>query len=1172
MGNKMKVSIIVPIYNVEEYLRECLDSLLNQTLKQIQIIMVDDGSTDSSAKIAKEYSDRYENFELVYKENGGLGQARNVGIPYVKGEYLAFMDSDDYVSSDAYEKLYKLAKKNNCDIAIGNVKRFNSKKIFDSVLHTRVFKETIEKTHITKNKELLYDTTAWNKLFKLEFWKNNKFKFPEGVLYEDIPVTIPAHYLSSSTAVLEDVIYYWRVRDGISTSITQNRTDISNFIDRLYVLGKVDEFFATNVSDKVDIYNKYIKWLDLDIMLYINSLVEADDEYRKILISKVQEYMRGVPKDIFENLTTINRIKYCLIEKNDIDSLLDLINYQKNGMKYLKVQKENNEYYGDFPIKNIPRKYFNMTKELNTCRVINKIESVKWNQNKMKISGYIYIPRVDISRQNDRKLTAYLVNNYNEKTVEISIDNIKNKKVTQKYGVRVNDIKLNNRMYNYDWSGFEINIDFNSEEILNLNTDNMKVLIKVEMDGIDREIYLNGPIKGVSPRPEPRLVNDKKVIVKYNQAWEFNLVISMQFVGITNIHYDNKNIYLDGWTTTPSQSKVIPVIEWDQDKRVDINFEYNSDINIDDIIRSKYKNSKGITISIPFEYIQKNLIEGEWFLNYLKNGKRETLTGNKFKSRRIIFDKFKLIEFKVSLSGAIIMKYSSLKSYLDNLEWNENKIVATVAVKKDYFKKYGEPKSVIMKSEGKSNGEIVKTPLVEKIVEDDINKYVFDVDIENTQKFTSDIWVNYIEYEFDNGYVKHCISVGNCELKNKTLKHHKYKPFITKKGYFGLKVDLNWSWLEKGPKRREALERYMYPLFRKLPINKKRIVFESYWGNKYSCNPRYLYEYIDKNHKEYECIWVFKDESTEISGNGKKVRLGSLEYFYYMATSKFFVNNVNFPDFYEKRQSAIEIQTMHGTPLKTLGLDIPNEFPTEESRNKFIRRCKRWDYLVVPSEYVSDITKRCYAYENRFLKYGYPRNDVLFNENTKENIENIKLKLNIAKDKKVILYAPTWRVKDKFDMKMDLEKLKKDLGEDYVLLLRLHPFSVKGLDKSILNNFVIDVTGYSGIEDLFLISDLLITDYSSVMFDYAILNKPMLFFTYDLDSYKNNLRGFNLDFEKEAPGPFVFNTNEIVNAVRNIDEVFKKSKDRFDNFKNKFCQYEKGSASEQIFQEVIDTK
>ena len=291
-----------------------------------------------------------------------------------------------------------------------------------------------------------------------------------------------------------------------------------------------------------------------------------------------------------------------------------------------------------------------------------------------------------------------------------------------------------------------------------------------------------------------------------------------------------------------------------------------------------------------------------------------------------------------------------------------------------------------------------------------------------------------------------------------------------------------------------------------------------------------------------------------------------------MATSKYFVNNVNFMESFKKRKKQVEVQTMHGTPLKTLGLDVPGELPTEEARQKFIKKCSRWDYLVVQSSKAESITSSCYAFKKEFLKTGYPRNDVLFAKNNEKDITDIKKKLGISPEKKVIMYAPTWRVRNQFNMKIDIQELKKQIQDDYVLMLRIHPFAVKGLKEDLLDEFVINVSNYPSVEELYLASDIVITDYSSVMFDYAILNRPMLFFTYDLEDYRDTLRGFNFDFVAEAPGPLLKTSDEVIQSIVNIDKVAQEHDEALQKFRKKFCEYEKGTASEQIFQRVMQNQ
>ena len=243
-----------------------------------------------------------------------------------------------------------------------------------------------------------------------------------------------------------------------------------------------------------------------------------------------------------------------------------------------------------------------------------------------------------------------------------------------------------------------------------------------------------------------------------------------------------------------------------------------------------------------------------------------------------------------------------------------------------------------------------------------------------------------------------------------------------------------------------------------------------------------------------------------------------------------------------------------------------------QARQKFIKKCSRWDYLVVQSSKAESITSSCYAFKKEFLKTGYPRNDVLFAKNNEKDITDIKKKLGISPEKKVIMYAPTWRVRNQFNMKIDIQELKKQIQDDYVLMLRIHPFAVKGLKEDLLDEFVINVSNYPSVEELYLASDIVITDYSSVMFDYAILNRPMLFFTYDLEDYRDTLRGFNFDFVAEAPGPLLKTSDEVIQSIVNIDKVAQEHDEALQKFRKKFCEYEKGTASEQIFQRVMQNQ
>ena len=215
-------------------------------------------------------------------------------------------------------------------------------------------------------------------------------------------------------------------------------------------------------------------------------------------------------------------------------------------------------------------------------------------------------------------------------------------------------------------------------------------------------------------------------------------------------------------------------------------------------------------------------------------------------------------------------------------------------------------------------------------------------------------------------------------------------------------------------------------------------------------------------------------------------------------------------------------------------------------------------------------------YEGEMLDYGYPRNDLMYAENKDEIATGIRQKLGIPLDKKAILYAPTWRDdeyygkgKYKFTLQLDLDLLKRRLGDEYVILLRTHQYIADALDTTGLEGFAYNVSKYDDITELYLISDICITDYSSVFFDYANLRRPILFYTYDIEKYKNQLRGFYIGMNTEVPGPLLYTSEEVISAIENIDQVNEEYKERYDTFYNRFCHLDDGNASKRVVERVF---
>ena len=387
---------------------------------------------------------------------------------------------------------------------------------------------------------------------------------------------------------------------------------------------------------------------------------------------------------------------------------------------------------------------------------------------------------------------------------------------------------------------------------------------------------------------------------------------------------------------------------------------------------------------------------------------------------------------------------------------------------------------------------------------------------------------------------------------------------------------------KKIKKNKKVFAYYLYhKVFKKMPIKENWIVFETFFGKSYSDSPKYIYEYLLNNYPgKYHIIWSTTSRSTKIPGRHTKVKRNSLRYCYYMARSKYFVFNVRQPEWFNKREGMIFLETWHGTPLKRLVFDQEEVLAASPLyKSQFYRHSQMWDYLVAANKFSSEAFRSAFLFDKEMLEFGYPRNDILHSPERNKIASEIRRKLHIPENKKTILYAPTWRDDEyyghgayKFALKLDLRLLREQLGPDYVVLLRTHYFIADSIDVTGIEDFAVNVSKYNDISELYLISDILITDYSSVFFDYANLKRPILFFTYDLEKYRDMLRGFYMDIEKEVPGPLLFTTEEVVDAILNIDDVRAEYQERYEEFYERFCSLEDGHASENIVKHVFGTE
>jgi CDP-glycerol glycerophosphotransferase len=374
-----------------------------------------------------------------------------------------------------------------------------------------------------------------------------------------------------------------------------------------------------------------------------------------------------------------------------------------------------------------------------------------------------------------------------------------------------------------------------------------------------------------------------------------------------------------------------------------------------------------------------------------------------------------------------------------------------------------------------------------------------------------------------------------------------------------------------------------------IKVDDKLIIFASFNGRSYCDSPKALYEYIIKNekYKDYRFVWAFSDvdkhKFLEINQNTEVVNIKSNEFYRKMKQAKYWIFNYKIQDFVFPSKKQVFIQCWHGTPLKRLGCDLEHfdnaMNSISEIRKRYHLEASKFTYFISPSKFASekfistwDLKKICK--ENIIIEKGYPRNDFLYNY-TSENIKDIKEKLNIKSDnKKIILYAPTYRdnqhsteIGYTYKTQIDFDKLQKELSDEYIILFRAHWLVAQSFNFDKYKDFIIDVSDYDDINHLYVISDMLITDYSSVFFDYANLKRPIVFYMYDLEDYRDNIRGFYLNLE-ELPGKIVKKEKELIEEIKFVNSKFEYD-DKYKKFNKKFNYLDDGQSSKRVIEKII---
>ncbi|EHJ02135.1 CDP-glycerol:poly(glycerophosphate) glycerophosphotransferase [Clostridium sp. DL-VIII] len=1219
-----EISVIIPAYNVEQYLDECFESLINQTHKDFEVIVVNDGSTDSTQYILERYCGIMNNLVVINQENSGsAGGPRNKGINIAKGKYIFFLDPDDKLPCTALEDLYIAITKSNADMVCGNYSKFKKASMWTLRHVTEKIYHSERLTTFNKEVEFTNNIIAWNKLYSKKFLIENSIYFDENLRYgEDRTFVMKSYVCAKSIHVIPNCVYNYRERENNNNKSATQELTIKTFNESIEACKMDVEVLKMNECKYTtrDIYNKDRSQHDFFRFIDYYASKNIDTETWTEIIRLAKEYRKLLDENM-DSLSYYQRRKISFLLDENIEALKE---YSKNKKKLYKCLYNEGRYkIKDFTgIKCLSQSQIDDVKVAD-LNLFHKIENLKIVDRILNINGWAYFHR--FNQNTEKCMSKFLVFKANEKEMAFELTSLKRRDIALKKG------KI---LFNYLYSGFEGQVNLKElKDLVNEEQQSVKIYLRLSInEKIYKDVYVN-----------------KLDVFRYlNQINNHNSISQR----VENIEFTETYIKLEGWAMIDYESysnytdvskKLIFVNRLTKEEHIYELINKKNNWCNSDFQSNPYKHYyayPGWSINIPIYDINAGIYDAyievcnnnirlreelkypsdklmkkrryldKGYINFNRKYKCEFTTNEHIREQcKFIFIIQDLKDPSYEINGGYIPIIGEKSDYWDYKDSDEEVMIKRIAVTYTNLQFWGtflytglNKKILILEDE---QGEKYSLPC---------SSYAF---LYLNKKNTG--WQSSVNYNIKDGRYKLKLEIqsdnrlktadkfklsnglnNNKQVWNKEhfIDRTKVKFIRTedlaKPGLYGIEVLISNSMdnkiegiktkvikrvnqkldkvvkknklirkiKNKGFKYRTSIYVELYKFLSKLPVDYNKITLVSYKEKM----PADYFEFYNRIKSEYPNVDI------EFIGGNQKNLSQYIKMAFRFAKSGTILIDSYYRHLYnvKHRKETKFIQVWHATGIfKRFGLLAvgKNQANTKEFE---INAHHYYTHVIVSGdEIVKPYAEAFGLPEERVLPLGVSRTDELFNiiehEKVREKVYEI---YPMFKGKKVILYAPTFRGDDDerkvFRNQLEFSKFEELSKQGYIIICKMHPAVQQPLViPQNMKTFVYDVTKYPNINELFYVSDLLITDYSSSIFEFALLKKPMIFFAYDLDKYLNE-RGFYYDYSEFVPGPICRKTDEIVDCIKRLnDHDFE-----YDGFVEKYMNKCDGHATERLIELV----
>ena len=1149
------LSIVVPVYNVERYLAQCIESLLQQEYVNLQLIIVDDGSPDQSFEVARRYARRDPRIKLIRQQNAGPSAARNVGVQHARGEFLTFFDSDDFVDRHVYRDAIDSLQRSGSDLAVLAYRRERNGSLEPAAPWIRAaHAQDREGVTLRDFPEIMVNTIATSKVYRRDFWDAQELEFPEGLLFEDQALTMLAFTAARGIDVRSYVGINWRIREG---STTQNAYSPRNLEHHHVAVQRSLEILEQRgFASAHDL--RIVQLMNNNFGDYLRNIGLMEGESWTQFLVAVKYLTDRVTPTMARHIEARKKVLFALCLADQRELALEFL--QQGGWERdsFPGQVAGDQLIAELPLHReiepfvTPDDLLFSVEETELEAVLRgvrlegatvavelfaHINHLRMDTEEIQLSATLHssggrVEPVAIERRHDPVAALGHTRRYADMatgaaTVKLPHDLFHKSdsfhiQVTIESGAlrRTGTVKVDSRTVfapalPLGESGriFAFEGRDGSTAQLRIETPEIRAL-ELEVNGAHLEVTL-----------ETVLTGEQDVVLVGRKSGQVEASGLLTASG-THMSENPASTVLTGTLEVPATlggptEYLLGV------RTADAGIVYPADTR-NDRWRLLHDETSEAQLHVAPQLHARGERSGRILVVDLRGGALVVDVQLRDESLRL---ELQLPAGSPRIVGATAA--SGTRRHDASVAQLENQITVDLPLLES---RWGQEATALRP------GLYSLTLLGQGSIE--LPSYLS----------------GHIVARFPN------VQYGSL-LRQTVLR--------SSDGLFVSSLQPPIAPEEQGA----GNQLRMRDEFRTLnPTGPRSVLFRNLYGEAANDSALAVHRELKRRDSDLELIWAVKDHSVSVPTDATVVLEETRAYYRAIGTAEYVMVNVHQPDWYVKPERQVLIETFHGYPFKLNGKSWWAKVGFDAVRQEsLLRRAQDWDYLVSPAHYATDCLLEFYRDKEdvpgQILEIGYPRNDALIGDGAESRRRAARDRLGISDDVNVILYAPTFRdylSADDFTAELvtflDVARLAHELGSSYKVLLRGHPFNARTGTSA--DGTVIDVTEYPDINDLILASDMAILDYSSLRFDYALTGKPVFYFVPDEEQYFDG-RGSLVPYSETTPGPHVREFEELVGLLRRAPEIGARYESDRRDFIRKFMELEDGHATSRLVDTVF---